>query len=395
MDTDPWRRRGKWPSCVRPHTAAFTLVELLVATSVLIGILLVMVSLTGQTGSLWRRTSGKIEQFRDAREAFQTVTSRLGEATLNTYWDYNSTTLPTAYERRSELRFVSGPAATYLGIGQTGTRVTHCVFFHALFGSVDGTQGVAGANSGYQGLEGLLNVWGYFVELNSDNTFRPAFLASAHNAPPQKYRFRLMEFRQSSEELATYNKTSGLDASTTGKAASIGYHGTDWYRPAANGGTAPCRVVADNIIALIITPRLSKADEQALPSNLKSTIPDYSPLAPNYSYDSSQTTNPGQAVASPLTNPRNQLPPVVQVTLVAIDEASAARLNLTANSTDIFSLSNKFISTLRYTTDLAVNPTGSSTASLENVLISKKLNYRIFTTSVAIRSAKWSRSESN
>jgi uncharacterized protein (TIGR02599 family) len=85
----------------------------------------------------------------------------------------------------------------------------------------------------------------------------------------------------------------------------------------------------------------------------------------------------------------------MQVTLVAIDEASAARLNLDANSADIFSLKTKFTSTIRYTTDLAVNPAGNSTTSLENALIAKRVNYRIFTTSVPIRAAKWSRSEVN
>ncbi len=328
-------------------SSAFSLVEVLVTVAVIVALLIIMVSMTDQAASTWRRTTGKIEEFREARDAFETLTTRISQATLNTYWDYNSTTLPTAYERRSELRFISGPVSGYLGDGPNGTRVTHCVFFHALFGSVDGTQGAIGANSAYHGLEGLLNVWGYFVELNSDDAFRPGFLNTAPNALPPKYRFRLMEFRQSSEQLATYNHTSGLDPNSSVKAAAIGYQGTDWYKAAANGSSAPCRVVAENIVSLIIVPRLSKADEQALPAGLGSSNPDYSPLAPNYAYDSSLTMNPGQPGPSALTNPKCQLPPVLQVTLVAIDEVSAARLNLTATSTDLFNVSNKFSSTAR------------------------------------------------
>lgn len=373
----------------------FSLIEVLVSIAVIASLLIVFVSMTEQTGSIWRGTTGKIEEFRDARNAFETLTNRLSQATLNTYWDYDSATLPTAYVRRSELRFVSGPASTYLGDGPNGTRVTHCVFFHALFGSVDGTQGATGANSAYRGLEGLLNVWGYYVELNSDTVLRPGFLVAGPHSPPPRYRFRLMEFRQSSEQMATYNRTSGLDPTAYGKAAAIGYQGTDWYRTAANATAAPSRVVAENIIALIITPRLSKADEQALPAALRSANPDYSPLAPNYAYDSAQTMNPGQPGVSPFTNPKSQLPPVLQVTLVAIDEASATRLNLTAASTDLFGVSYKFNDTARYTTDLAIDPSGNSAASLANSLNARKLNYRVFTTSVPIRSAKWSRDETN
>jgi uncharacterized protein (TIGR02599 family) len=375
---------------------AFSLVEVLVTVAVIVALLIVVVSMTEQTGSVWRRTTGKIEEFRDARNAFETLTTRLSQATLNTYWDYDSSTLPKAYVRKSELRFISGPASSYLGDGPNGTRVTHCVFFHALFGSIDETQGVAAANSAYRGLEGLLNVWGYYVELNSDGPLRPSFLAGTPNSPPARYRFRLMEFRQSSDQMVTYNRTSGMDPTVAyGRSAAIGYQGTDWFRPAANATNGPCRVVAENIVALLIVPRLSKADEQALPAGLRSTNPDYSPLSPNYAYDSSLTMNPGQSGASPFTNPKCQLPPVLQVTLVAIDEASATRLNLTASSTDLFNVSNKFSDTARFTTDLAIASLSNSTASLENSLVSKKVNYRVFTTSVPIRSAKWSRDETN
>jgi uncharacterized protein (TIGR02599 family) len=204
-----------------------------------------------------------------------------------------------------------------------------------------------------------------------------------------------MEFRQSSEQLATYGRTSGLDPNSPGNAAAIGYQGTDWYETAANSSAAPCRVMADNIIALIIIPRLSKADEQALPSGLRSSNPDYSPLAPNYAYDSSLTMNPGQPSSSALTNPKCQLPPVLQVTLVAIDEASAIRLNLNSASANVFAVNDKFAATAQYTGDLTVNPHGNNNASLENALIAKKVNYRIFTTSVPIRAAKWSRNEIN
>lgn len=371
---------------------AFTIVEILVAITIIAAVAAILLSLVSQTGSIWRYTTSRAEQFRESRDAFETLALRISQATLNTYWDYNSTTLPTAYERRSELRFVSGPAGQYLGNNGAVTRVTHCIFFHAPFGAVDSPQG---ANAGLGGLDNLLNVWGYYVEFNDDSALRPVFLSGTSKVCPPRYRFRLMEFRQSSEQMKTYFYTSGLNPKDVTKAASISYQGTDWYRPSANQTTPPCRVLAENIVALIITPRLSKQDEQSLPANFQSSNPDYSPLAPSYSYDSSLTMNPGQSMSTPMTNPRSQLPPVLQITLVAIDEVSADRLNLNAASSNVFGVSGKFTATANYSTDLFVNPQASGASSLENTLVAKKMNYRIFTTSVAIRAAKWSRNEVN
>ena len=358
----------------------FTLVEVLLSTAIIAVLILILVSITGQTSATWRYTTAKIEQFRESRDAFETITTKVSQATLNTYWDYDNMTLPKRYERRSELRFISGPASSLLGNGPANTtRVTHCVFFHAPLGYADtGT---------YKGLEGLLNVWGYYLELNSDKTTRPAFVNSMPSPPPERFRFRLMEFMQPSDQLLTYSYTSGSGAG--GVAAAISYQGKDWFKtPVNNSASTLSRPVAENIIALIITPRLSKRDEQ----QFNNSSPDYSPLSPDYSYDSSLTQNAGQSSTDPRTNPKNQLPPVVQITMVAIDETSAARLNLNSASGDIFSLSSKFSDTTKYTGDLKFQTGG---ASLENTLISMKVNYRIFTSNVPIRAAKWSRDQTN
>ncbi len=80
------------------------------------------------------------------------------------------------------------------------------------------------------------------------------------------------------------------------------------------------RVLAENVIALIILPKRSVNDTPAGATE----------LAPNFSYDSRlYQTKPGDSLAM-LT--RNQLPPLVQVTMVAIDEKSAARLESRAAS---------------------------------------------------------------
>ena len=376
----------------------FTLIELMLSTAIISLIMLILVSVTTQTSATWRYTTGKIEQFRESRAAFESITTKISQATLNTYWDYgyDSAGLPTRYERRSELRFNSGSADALIGSigpvdgsGEKGTRVTHAVFFHAPIGIV------GSANPQYHGLESLLNVWGYYVELNSDSNFRPPFLNNAASPAPLRYRFRLMEFMQPSENLSTYSYTSGV---LGGKPVATTYQGTEWFKNAVNAtpsntSPSPSRPVAENIIALIITPRLSKRDEQEVKGGASEI--DSSPLAPKYSYDSSLTKNDGQAGTDPRINPKNQLPPVLQITMVAIDETSAARLNLGTATGDIFKLKGKFADTTKYTSDLVVQPGAAADVSLEKTLIDKKVNYRIFTTNVPIRAAKWSRDQVN
>jgi uncharacterized protein (TIGR02599 family) len=368
----------------------------MLSTAIITLIMLILISITGQTSATWRYTTGKIEQFQESRAAFEAMTTRISQATLNTYWDYDSPTLPTRYERRSELRFITGQAGSLLGTGpNSSTRITHCVFFHAPLGFVDDTQ-ATGVN--YHGLENLMNVWGYYVELNSDKDNRPAFLSSSSSPPPLRYRFRLMQFMQPSEKMMTYGFTSGYG--TGGKAASQTYFGTDWFKASVNGNPTFNHPIAENVVALIITPRLSKNDEAAFNKTYGgSSTPDVSPLSPLYAFDSTKTKNDGVSVSAvdalKQINPKDQLPPVIQVTMVAIDEVSAGRLSLTTSSADIFKLSGKFTDTSKYSADLLLNPGAANDASLENAIIAKKANYRIFTTNVPIRAAKWSREQAN
>ncbi len=75
-------------------------------------------------------------------------------------------------------------------------------------------------------------------------------------------------------------------------------------------GGAVHHVLAENIVALVFIPKLPPKEDET--GGL---------LAPNYSYDST-VNKPDE----PNINPKNQLPPVVGVVMVAIDEESAAKL---------------------------------------------------------------------
>jgi uncharacterized protein (TIGR02599 family) len=73
----------------------------------------------------------------------------------------------------------------------------------------------------------------------------------------------------------------------------------------------------------------------------------------------------------------------VLVTLIAIDEASAVRIqNGSVQPTAITTaLTNRFVNVTNYTSDLT---------AVENSLLASGLNYRIFTSLVPLRESKWS-----
>lgn len=330
--------------------------------SIIALIALILSGMVNQASGLWNYTTSKIEQFHAAENAFEAISTRLSQATLNTYWDYQRNTAgePQKYMRQSDLRFYSSDAETALG--SDPPKVSHCIFFTAPLGFVN--------NPNYHPLENLLNAWGYYVEFDSDKESRPPFLSAAGALPPERLRYRLMEFMQPSEELELYNET-------TGSASAAMTTSTDWFtKPLAQKSPqSRSHLRAENVIAMILLPKLSVEDDAT-----------GTKLAPNYTYDSSPGSSTGGGNPPPLSgdlDQKNQLPPIVQVTLVAIDETSASRL-AAKNGTNPpdFNISSLFKNAANYDQDLN---------TLQKTLASSRVNYRIFTADVAIRGARWSR----
>lgn len=344
----------------RRSGAAFTLVEVLVVAAIIVLMMGFLIGVMDQTTKIWSGASAKVEQFREARTGFERVASRLSQATLNTYWDYDSTTKPTRYLRQSELRFIAGSAPGLLGgtsTDKSAARVAHTAFFNAPLG-------ITGSVT-YDGLDNALNTIGYFVELGDDIAQRPPFITT--DMVPARWRFRLMEFSQPTENFSLYQFTSGNPAAIT----------TAWFTTDVNNAVVLKRVVAENVIAFVVTPRLAKTEEADFPQAVSN--PAYSPLAPTYGYDSTGTNGDNRI------NPKNQLPPVVQLTMVAVDEKSAEKLGLSSiGDVNVFGLSSLFADTAKFTADLA---------TFEKTLATKRVRYRIFTTNVQIRAAKWSREQ--
>lgn len=326
---------------------AFTLVELMVASVVLAFILVIVFSMVTQTGSLWKSTSSKISAFQNARAAFEAVTRNLSQATLNHYPDYydsgwkrttasSTNSLPSHYGRYSELEYVSGPISTLLPAASG--KVSHGVFFQAPLGRTDDTNLLVESPN-------MLNALGYFVDFCAKSQYEqiPRFLQGAMGS--DRKAFRLIEWVQPAEKLVIYDKTY-LAGRTWA-----------WFQDPLASGTN-CRVMADNVIALIILPKKNS-------DNLS--------LSTSYFYDSTATNY--------VEDRSYLLPPLLQVTLVAIDEDSAQRLRgVYGESQPPLIPAGAFLNIQDFDKDLQ-----DLEATLNGSKGGPKLNYRIFSTTVSTK----------
>lgn len=383
---------------------AFTLIELLVSMTFLVILMLVVTQVVGIVQRTWVRSNSRVSQFREARTAFDVMTRALSQATLNTYWDNEFDPLRTDaagqqvkrarnYIRQSELQFISGPTTQVLAgaAGEASSYPGHAVFFQAPLG-ITRLSAATGTETNTENMVNLLCGRGYFVEWGDDQSFRPPFLSSL-NSVPTRQRLRLMEYSPTAEMNRIYDSTlRPLVDSQTGV-----NNGKRWFNEGEfaalnsviiNSETAATRAftrpVAENILALIISPQIETTGN--------TSVQPYS-IAPSYLYDSTLQVNPGASAST--SNPQGTqhlLPPLLKVTMVALDERSGEFLSRSENDTMrgevLASVALLFQTAAAYTMDLEGdegNPGG-----LETLLLEKKLNYRVFTTTIALKQARWS-----
>lgn len=372
MQTNP-QSFGQSPAAPR---RAFTLIELLVSMAVLSLLMVMVFSMVDQTQKTWNIARSRVTQFREARVAFEAVSRSLTQATLNPYWDYDygnfkyttstvNPTVPEGYQRQSELHFVSAPSAELLnGVPGSNRRPGHAVFFQ-----IPGGFGVKEENSQ---LSDLLNARGYFVEYGNDSSFKPPFLNEETNP---RWRFRLMEMRPPTESLLIYLedlKAQGNQGIGAGK-EKLRQWFTQQMGDEFEGGTI-VRPVADNIIAAFFLPKFPENDNRGFV------------LAPNYVFDSREWqygSKSPQALFS-----KNQLPPLMEITMVAVDEKSMIRYHQqnpgSKQEMPDFVPSGLFEKYNNYRSFL------DDLEAMKTSLDSKKISYRVFNQTVPLRSAGWS-----
>ncbi|SDT89115.1 Verru_Chthon cassette protein C [Verrucomicrobium sp. GAS474] len=328
----------------------FSLVEVLVTLVVLSMVLVIVFGMTGQIAMVWKRSSQKMEEFQGARLALDAITRTVGNATLNVYYDYYnaarqrrtsanaSTFIPQVYGRYSELEFVCGKSLVSLPRPQ----ISQAIFFQAPLGYTQQT-------GTYSQLNSTLNTVGFYLEFNNDAADRPGFFASMLHRSPPRWRYRLMQFMQPTENFSVYDAQDH-----------------SWFTAPLNGASPPVRLLAENIVACVFCP-LSPLDTKG------------SSLAPNFEYDSRMTWTTG---AQP--DPMNQLPPIVRVVLIAVDEASMARVQGQSASLPSlgFDPSNVFVSSAQLDGDIE---------TVKAALAARHLNFTVFSVDVAVRGARWNK----
>lgn len=323
----------------------------------ILSILMVLVfEMFGQTQRAWTAARARVGTFKEARVAFENLTRSLAQATLNTYTDYDPNNRETGlYKRQSEMHFTCGLADSMLATSGTGFRPTHCVFYQAPLGfsRKDITQ--------TSSMGELLNACGYFIEYGEVDKYLPPFiqdrLDDSDESINERKRFRLMEFRPPSERMMVYSTDLKDSSNTTSQAVNSWFD--DEVDAVYDGGIYATRPLADNIIALIVEPKESTGPNQS--SNT---------LAPTYSYNSQKEGDT-----------KHRLPPIVDVTMVAVEETSILRYQqLGQGAIDDLVPNGLFRSTSAYKSDIQ---------QLQGILNAAQIDYRVFKESVVLRAARW------
>jgi uncharacterized protein (TIGR02599 family) len=383
-------------------TRAFTLVELLLSMTILSILMLVVVNVIGIVQQQWTRSNSRVTAFREARMAFDVISRNLSQATLNTYWMTKEDPLfrdaagidvvkGTGYERQSELEFVCGKTTGLLtrAAGRPSLYPGHGVFFQAPLG-VTRLVSATGTVVDTENMVNLLCGRGYFVAWGDDQPFRPPFLNGGQGRVALRYRYRLLEYSPTSESNSIYYDRNHQDLKSR---TPISQRTKEWFQDALEDETAVSssdsasfrgftRPVADNIILLVISPQTE--------SSVTNTAPES--IAPYYEYNSSQTSNPGAANNGSPQGTQHLLPPLIKLTMVALDSASGERLAESGNSGQQQELAGK-LATLFNSAAQYNSPTSAYHRDLEDLetyLLRQKLNYRVFTTTIVMKQARWS-----
>lgn len=384
----------------RSRSTGFSLVELLVSMTILTAIMLLFVGILDQTQKTWNFAEGQISQFREARVAFDLMTKSISQATLNTYYeqvDKNGDGVPEDYIPKSELHFITlrtedirlqDANFEQIGPGQA-------IFFQAPLGVSDWNGGsedpVYTRPDGKKdrldlsALSNLLCARGYYVAFISDKNFRPAFLNSSARIAERK-RYRLMEFIPPSEANKIYFDYAEEDASNPTSS-----HFQKWYKDAQDL-VDYSRPLAENIVALCISPREPLADtgSSTAAMNISPEAVDRamtSKIAPRFEYSSEKDMD-GDGYFD------HVLPPLVKITMIAIDETSAIQLEDRFDGRPYMKSSGGGLiprpSWLTSAENLVSDLTAFSRQVEQLQESGMRIRYKIFSTTINIKSSKWS-----
>jgi len=334
-ESKKFRERASDRGGLHKRRAGFSLVEVMVAAVIFSLILMILLGIVSQTSALTRHASERISAFQAARAAFDLLTEKISQATLNTYWDYDNPNRPSQYLRNSELHFVVGDAGEGNLPGTPGTG--QAVFFQAPLGVSGST------NQSVRNLSHLLNVCGFYIEYGATDQLPAPFPQS-----PPRYRYQLMQAVEATESFSVYESSAGQD----------------WITALAANDVVP---IAENVIFFSVWPQRSPGED-----------PDGTSLTTEFSYDS--RLNAGQ-IPQPVT--AHQMPPLLQLTMIVIDEPSAQRFCVEGSPPGAVSQAlENLLQESRLDTFVDDLKTVESNLSAEGI------NYRVFSARIPIRESK-------
>jgi uncharacterized protein (TIGR02599 family) len=296
------------------------------------------------------------------------MAQRVNQATLHSRWIPNPEAGAAGQDpfvRASDLHFVSGPASLLL---TSSSRYSgHALFFQGPFGEPASRTGQEPPLE-YDQLGQALCGWGYFVEFGSDDQERPDFLANVQDRFPPRRRFRLWEFRQPAQGLTLFKTDQNTPPNTLLSAYQSKDQIYDWFNTplqTQDRKTRYASVVAENILALIVTPF---DPAQAANDNQYRLAPEGHFDSRRYQWDQGTETS---------TLTRNRLPPALRLTVIALSEDSWQRMTTgeieaTANKLKT-EVSIRFTQPDRFEQDMD---------SLTGPLNRMKMGYRVITTNL-------------
>lgn len=202
----------------------WTLIELLVSTAVLGGILLFSATLLASTQRASRTVSSRAALSLPRVEALATLRQTLDRIVWSTRPTLSGD--DKTLEDDSSLHFVCGPARELL----------------------PGVAGLAGDAMFYQSLNGAgqIECGGLFVQFGDDAATRPAFL---NDRTPLRCCFRLMQWRQPAAEGRLFATAS--DGRQTHDRLTSREELHRWFREDITAGRN-CHIIAEQVLALLI-----------------------------------------------------------------------------------------------------------------------------------------------
>ncbi len=358
---------------LRASCRAFTLLELLVATAVLMTLLVFLGDIIGRVENSYRSAESRLGQFREARRAFDTIKSNLAAATTAPYTKLlrdggNTSVVPDGFTPAVSLDFrvmntvkreINVPGATAFGSG---------LFFFGNFGESGRFRQLAESTSGR----------GYFLIQGAPQSDEPSWLSSTSYQSSATEGFWLMELRANPAPEETYDVDT---PSSENRGSFVAKLKSNWYDPSEHPPSA-LLPLAKNVIFFKAEPvRINEGKtEFADPENRF----DYDVARNQTALEQAMTR--GRAISPEelaryqrLLNP----PPLVRISMIVISETDA-RLVESGDKTLPFDPTGVTHATLQSVRDdLDVKDSSSLVSGLD----AAGFEYQVFSSLIQIRAA--------